>query len=223
VEILTEEPAFYARGMRGRDTSSMGIPSRVRGLRLAAGRAPRLALAAAFFVAMFAASAPAQSRPLPEYEVKAAFLYNFAKFVEWPAEALPASPAPFKLCVLGKDPFGTGLQQAVQRKTVGDRELKVMRLNEVRQTEGCHILFISSSERRQMRQILETLQWASILTVGETEDFGRLGGIINFTLEQDKIRFQINLDAAARARLKISSKLLALAKIIRDQHPAGGY
>ena len=160
----------------------------------------------------YAAELPAPS----EYQIKAAFLYNFAKFVEWPSQALPESSASITLCVLGEDPFGSDLDRTIESKTINSRVLVSRRLNTLHGVDVCQILFISASERRRMGQILEALKDQSLLTIGETEPFARLGGVINFTMEQDRVRFEINVDAAERKGLKISSKLLRLAKVIRD-------
>jgi len=166
------------------------------------------------------APAGAQSEPPTEYQIKAAFLYNFAKFVEWP-DAFADPHAPIVLGIVGEDPFGSVLDKIVLGKTVNDRGLVIKRLKEGPDLRNCHILFVSSSERKHMPQILESLQGSSVLTVGETDRFAQSGGVINFILEENKVRFEINSETAARAGLKISSKLLALARIVANQ-PHGG-
>ncbi len=152
-----------------------------------------------------------------EYQVKAVFLYNFAKFVEWPADSSANSHAPIVFGIVGEDPFGNLLEQTIKGKTVNGHELAVKRLKHAQEARGCQIVFIGSSERRRLKPILDELKGASVLTVGETEGFARLGGIINFTLEDNRVHFEVNVDAAERARLKISSRLLSLAKIVRDE------
>ena len=172
------------------------------------------------FSSIFALRARAQGPN--EYQVKAAFLYNFAKFVEWPEEAndplnLPEhANDPIKLCIVGDDPFRSILDEMVKGKTIGGRAMEIKRIKAAEGLRDCKIAFISASERRHARSILESLQGARILTVGESRDFAREGGIINFILEDNKLHFEINVDAAQRAHLKISSKLLSLAKIIKD-------
>jgi hypothetical protein len=156
-----------------------------------------------------------------EYQVKAAFLYNFAKFVEWPAEALDNGHTPMSLCVVGEDPFGDILEQTVQDKTVNGRPLAIKRLKAGPELRACHILFISSSEKKRLGQIIEAIRGASVLTVSETEGFIHQGPIINFIIEENKVRFEINLTSAERARLKISSKLLTLAKSLWSGSPGG--
>ena len=157
-------------------------------------------------------SARVSARESGEYQVKAAFLYNFAKFVDWPGDAFSEGSAPLVIGVIGIDPFGGELEKAIKGKNVGGRPLAVRRLKWGQDLRSCHILFISSSERRHLRQITESLRGASVLTVGDMEQFNQQGGIINFVLEASKVGFEINSRGAAQARLRISSKLLALAK-----------
>ena len=157
-------------------------------------------------------SARADTQPLDEYQVKAAFLYNFAKFVDWPGEAFSDSSAPLVIGVIGEDPFGGALDRAINGKTVSGRSLLVRRLKWGQDLRSCHILYISSSERKRLPQILQSLKGASVLTVGDMGQFNQRGGIINFILEANKVRFEINSHGADQARLRISSKLLTLAK-----------
>lgn len=161
-------------------------------------------------------SARAQSVPPSEYQVKAAFLYNFAKFVEWSAVSYADQHAPIMICVLGEDPFGAVLDVTVRSKTANGHELVIKRSNRLRDLTRCEILFISSSERNHIQEILESLRGLNVLTVGETDHFAESGGTIGFVLEGNRIRITVNVDAAQRANLKISSKLLALAQIVRD-------
>lgn len=161
-----------------------------------------------------------RAQAVNEYQVKAAFLYNFAKFVEWPAAPAGPSPDRLALCIIGQDPFGDVLDQLTKGKTVNGRELVVRRLTGSEEAQGCQMVFIAASERRRIPAILEGLRRADVLTVGETESFAQLGGVINFVRQGDRVHFEINLDAAERAGLRISSKLLSLAKIVRD--PASG-
>lgn len=155
-------------------------------------------------------------QPKPgEYEVKAAFLYNFTKFVEWPTEATTDSGATFSLCVLGEDPFGKAFD-SIQGEKIINKKLVINRFKELHDIEKCRILFISESEEKRLTQILKSLKGLHILTVSDTEGFAQQGVIINFYLEQNKVRFEINVDAARRSGLKISSKLLNLARIVYD-------
>lgn len=154
------------------------------------------------------AETPAQTAS--EYDVKAAFLYNFTKFVDWPPAAFP-DPASLKVCVLGDDPFGRSLQ-SVAGEQVANHKLTVVRTDSLSRPAGCQVLFISHSERERLPQILAAVRDSPVLTVGDTKGFVDQGVIINFTLEGSKVRFEINTEAADRAGIKISSKLLQLAK-----------
>ena len=153
------------------------------------------------------------------HKEKAVFLYNFAKFVEWPAESFSDADAPIIIGILGNDPFGKVIDGAIKDKTVKGRKLSIKRFEKIEDVAVCHILFISSSEEKYLPAIMETLKDSSILTVGEVKQFAQRGGIINFILKENKIRFEINVDAAERAKLKISSKLLKLATIVTDERP----
>jgi hypothetical protein len=181
-------------------------------------KSPCLALTITFWAVMSSAPhAHAQVEGVGEYQVKAAFLYNFAKFVEWPPDPPTNARAPILLCVAGNDPFGKVLDQTLLGKTANGHPFAIQRIRREEDARGCQILFTSSSDQRHIRSLLAILKGSSVLTVGETEGFPRLGGIINFTLEEDKVRFEINVDAAERARLKISSRLLRVAKVVRDE------
>ena len=160
----------------------------------------------------FAGLAAAQETPPLEYELKAAFLYNFVKFVEWPPEAFAGARSPLTICVYGEDPFGTSLDGVVRGESLGERNLLVQRPETLDELRGCHVLFVSRSERQRMPEVLARVEGAPVLTVGDTDGFLRAGGMINFVLEENKVRFLINQAAAERGGLRISSKLLRLAK-----------
>ena len=150
-----------------------------------------------------------------EYEVKAAFLYNFARFVEWPDNVSPDPNGPLVIAILGRDPFGGEIDRAIEGKTVNGRRLVIKRFSSVETYEQCHILFVSSSERGNLPRILAAVRTSSVLTVSETDRFAQIGGIINFITIENRIRFEINRAAAARVGLKISSKLLSLGRVVR--------
>ena len=151
--------------------------------------------------------------PIPdEYQVKAAFLFNFAKFVEWPAAAFKGPEDPLAICVLGQDPFGSTLEDVVRNKTVANRAFVVRSVLNAQQATTCQIVFVSASERKRFRLLLDELKGRSILTVGEADDFTASGGIINFKLKDARVRIEIDPNAADRAGLHISSKLLSLAE-----------
>lgn len=152
----------------------------------------------------------AQEQP-SEYQVKAAFLFNFAKFVDWPPASFTDTNAPFVVGVLGKNVFGDALEQTIRDRRVRNREFEFKNLTSVAEASHCHILFISPSEKEDLTKIIKSLNNASVLTVSETDGFIKAGGMINFTIQDSKIRFQINDLAVKKAGLQISSKLLSLA------------
>lgn len=151
-----------------------------------------------------------------EYPVKAIFIRNFIQFVEWPDTFFQDASAPLVIGVLGNDPFGDALDKAIRGERVKNRPLVVKRSRRLEELKSCHVLFISRSEEDWLDQILEALAGGSggVLTIGETDGFARRGGIINLFLQDNKVRFEINKDAADRSGLKISSHLLSLAKLV---------
>ncbi len=185
------------------------------------GRVARLALARALFCLAVpllpALGASKENAAAPrEYQVKAAFLYNFARFVEWPAAAFASPQEPLTICVFGDDPFGSDLSDAVKGKTAGAREILIRRTKHSAAAGGCQMAFIGSVEKKYFRPLLDNLTAAASLTVGDSAGFTQAGGVINLVLEGASVRFEINVDAAERAHLTISSALLGLAKIVRD-------
>lgn len=156
--------------------------------------------------------------PAPtEYQLKAAFLINFAKFVDWPVQSFKSPQSPINICVMGDDPFKADLDDTVKGQTVGDRSLAVRRISQPQPGDNCHILFVGLSERDRFERILAAFKNHACLTVGEEPEFAQAGGMINLLLEDGKIRFEVSLDVAEKAGLKISSRLLKLAKIVRDR------
>jgi hypothetical protein len=151
-----------------------------------------------------------------EYQVKAAFVLNFARFVEWPASTIKDPNAPLEILVLGSAPIEEALLRTVRGQTVMGRPLSVRAVDGVDQIPACHVLFISRSEERGLDAILGQVRSRCVLTVGEVQGFAQAGGVINFTTEENKVRFEINPDAAEGAGLKISSKLLSLARIVKS-------
>jgi hypothetical protein len=154
----------------------------------------------------------AQETAPSEYQVKAAFLYKFTRFVEWPIEAFPSPSAPFVLGVIGDNPFGPELDRAVKGKDVNGHPFVVKEIKNVTDAKMCQMLFISSSERRRLPQILSALGTLPVLTVSETDRFLASGGIINLFMDENKVHFEISDATAKRAGLRISSKLLYLAR-----------
>ncbi|HTP43671.1 MAG TPA: YfiR family protein [Candidatus Acidoferrum sp.] len=160
----------------------------------------------------------AQTRPATEYQVKAAFLFNFAKFVEWPLGTFTGPTQTFDICVYGPDPFGPVLEKELLGKSVGDRRVALGRAMRVEDLAGCRVIFVGAWGREPVGELFRRLKDHAILLVGEADGFAAAGGTIQFTIEDNRVRFVINPDAADRAGLKISSKLLALAKIVHDSH-----
>lgn len=152
-----------------------------------------------------------------EYQIKAAFLQNLAKFIDWPPDTFADPRDPFVICVLGQDPFREELDMAVKGRTVNNRQYLVKRVSKVQDIANCQIVFVSASEKKHLEPILARLTSIGILTVGDTDGFIRSGGIINFVVDEGRIRCEINAEAAERARLKISSKLLGVAHIVSGQ------
>jgi hypothetical protein len=146
--------------------------------------------------------------------LKAAFLYNFAKFVEWPPEARPGDGQAFVVAVLGNDPFGRALDEAFSGKTLFGHRSVVRRVETLEEARRAQIVFVSSSEDKKLEQVLSVLARPGVLTVGEMEGFARRGGIIGFRMDQRRVRFDINAGRASQARLKLSSELLKLARIV---------
>ena len=149
-----------------------------------------------------------------EYQVEAAFLYYFAKFVEWPAEVFPQDNSPITIGILGEDPFGDALETTVRNKTIDNHPFRIVHLDmkSIGEASRCQILFICPSEKRRVSEILDAVKNRSVLTVSKLDGFIQSGGMINFWLEDKKVRFEINDEPARRAGLKISAKLLNLSR-----------
>lgn len=145
-----------------------------------------------------------------EYQVKAAFLYHFVKFIDW-----PDSSSLLKVCVIGEDPFGMDTD-AIEGKTAAGKVLSVARIRSVHEMKKCQMVFISSSENERLESILTAAQGLNLLTVGDAAGYAGRGVIINFYKDQGKVRFEINRDAAGRSGLKISAKLFSISRIVHD-------
>ena len=152
-----------------------------------------------------------------EYRVKAAFLFHFAQLAQWPAAAPASANDHLNLCTFGEDPFGGELEKTLEGKTIGSLPFRVRHVKQLPDVRGCQILFIAKGERKRVPALLQTVGHDPVLTVGETDDFIRQGGMILLSVENERIRFEINLATTERAGLKMSAKLLVLAKsVIRD-------
>jgi hypothetical protein len=171
---------------------------------------------AVLMAACFGADLSAQSHLLSEDEIKAAYLFNFVKFVEWPSEAFSDSKAPIVIGVLGEGTFDSILKQTVAGKTIQARPLVIKHWTDVDGSWECHLLFVNASARGSLGEVLKRTKPLPVLTVGEMEDFAQRGGIINFITVDNKVRFEINNRTAKTAGLQISSKLLTLATKVWD-------
>ena len=151
-----------------------------------------------------------------EYEVKAAFLYNFTQFVHWPESAFSAPDTAFQLCIVGEDPFGRTLDDIVTTEFVDRHPIVVRRIREVENTTACHMIFIAKKTDIPFEMVLQTIGELPILVVGELPEFAEKGGTIAFRVVNRRIRLEVNLSAARMANLKISSKLLRLSTIVEN-------
>jgi YfiR/HmsC-like len=152
-----------------------------------------------------------------EYQVKALFLFNFTKYVDWPVEAFAETNTPITIGVYGENKFGDDLPKAVSGKSVGGRAITVRRIENTDDLGKCHILFIGGSDQKHLGEILDKIKALPVLTVGETDQFAEQGGVIHFTKKDGKVRLEINLQAAQRANLQISSKLLSVADVVKGK------
>ncbi len=157
----------------------------------------------------------AQGQTAGEYQVKAAFMFNLAKFVDWPAAAFESPSQPIVFCVLGQTPLSGPLEEALAGKVVGQRPLLFRQLSDSSHAGDCKVLFLSLPDKKRLRQALDQLKSLHVLTVGEAEDFTDEGGIARFLLDAGRVRLEFNLDAADDAKLHISSKLLSLGRTVR--------
>jgi hypothetical protein len=155
--------------------------------------------------------APAQQHS--EYEVKAAYLYQFGRFIRWPASA----PSRFSICVLGHDPFGSLLDSTVAGERIEGKQLSVQRISTLEQASNCRIVFISSSEQHRLSSVLASLSGKPVLTVSDIRDFCDRGGMIQFVLDGGRVRFQVNRTAADGAGVAFSSDLLRVAKLVKGE------
>lgn len=182
----------------------------------------RSAVIVALTAVLFGAQASAQQNGPTEYQLKAAFLFNFAKFVEWPPSSFAYPKAPFVICILGTDPFGQSIDDTLRGQSIGTHGVAVLRVHDASQLRHCQMAFISPSEKTPVQAVLQMLRGANVLLVGETPGFASAGGAIQFEMRNNRIRFSINPGAAQRAGLQVSSKLLSLATIVHDGESAGG-
>jgi hypothetical protein len=176
-------------------------------------RAARTSAAiATALLCLLARAAYAQEAKPGEYEVKAIYLYNFGKFVQYPAGS---GAEGFRICVLGRDPFGATLDRTLANETIEGKPLQAKRIDKIEDVGDCRILFISSSEDSQLKRILAALQSKPVLTVSEMPEFCNRGGMVQFVVQEKKVRFEVNPTAAEKAGLMLSSQLLKIATEVR--------
>lgn len=156
--------------------------------------------------------------PVPDVEVKAAFLLNFARFVQWPSSAFAAADSPMAICILGRDPFGRVLDEIVQGESVNGRRVTVERLTEVPGPHACQLVYLASGNGNNLQKTLSAIGPA-VLTVGEGDDFLRSGGMVAFVIEDRRVRFDIDQTAAENGALKLSSRLLSVARFVEHRPP----
>jgi len=205
-------PAAKAR----RPSRTVGGASRASGfvgLRSALRGAARAAASALACLALLGNG----GESIDEYQLKAAFLSKFVKYVTWPDERTTPPDAPFVVGVLGSDPFGAKLDDTFKSRKVDEHPIVVRRFGGLEGIEGAHVLFVPDREAKDLERVLALTAAAGVLLVGESDDFARAGGVVNFYVEGDKLRFEVNTDAAKRQRLKVSSDLLKVARIVTDK------
>ena len=157
----------------------------------------------------------AQSAKPTDYEVKAAYLYNFGRFVEWPAKITTAKTEAFSICVLGEDPFGPALDATLAGEKIGNQRVVARRISSLQESLDCQILFISASEANRLNKIIDSLDKTAVLTVSDIPQFSQHRGMIQFVLEGSRVRFEVNLTTTQRAGLRLSSDLLKVATAVR--------
>jgi hypothetical protein len=154
----------------------------------------------------------ARAAGVSEYAVKAEFIERFTHFVEWPTSAFSSADSPFVLCVIGDNPFGDYLGKMIAARTVRDRKVQLLQPKSLGELKGCHVLFVSRSEKGKLTPILGVTADQPILTVGDTDGFARRGVLLNFYLDEDKVRFEANDEAIKKSGLKVSAQLMSLAR-----------
>src|SRR5439155_24709047 len=169
-------------------------------------------------ILMVMIAAPVLGQTVDEYEIKAAFLFNFTKFVEWPPKAQATA---FVICILGDDPFGSTIDRVVNGKNVFGLPLQVRRLKDAAEAKHCQIVFAGLTETAKAARLIEALRGMPVLTVGENRDFLRQGGMISLDADDGRVNIAINAGAAENAGLKISAKLMTLAKLYKTDQRGG--
>lgn len=198
-------------------TALSGPNTRTRSVKPRTAR-PLLSSAALACV-LFAVQWSSAQNPKPtDYQVKAVYLYNFGRFVEWPAKVTTGQD--FTICILGPDPFGPTLDATLAGETIAGRVVSAKRISKLQEVGDCRILFLSATNRDSLNKLIEAGGKYAVLTVSDMPDFTSRGGMIQFVLEGKRVRFEVNLTAAQNAGLTLSSELLKVATVVR-RSPGG--
>jgi len=213
----TVSQAAASQATASRATASLATASQATASLAAASQATvSLASASLATASQVTASGARTSQAPTEYELKAALLYNFARFATWPSESFGPDRDSFVIAIVGNDPFGSGLDDAIRGRTVEGRSITIERWESAEDVGSCHVLFVSVSDREGVRRILHTLRGRSVLTVSDTKEFAREGGSIGLDLADGRVRMTINTATVRGSGIRISSKLLALATLVED-------
>ncbi len=189
-----------------------------RGHARCGGRVPSGWLLASLALLFLCGASAARSQSSREYELKAAMTYKFFKYLEWPSDRFEAEDSPVVIGIYGSDPFGETIDRAFEGRRYGERSFVLNRYKALGGIRACHLLFVSAKEAEHLPRILDAVSGKSVLIVGESEGFAASGGIINFYVRRGKVvHFEINPGAAKRERIRISSNLLKLARIVKDE------
>lgn len=210
-------PSFCSQRSLGRASPkhTFGDPAAIRFVRVRSGGGSyRFAVLLISLMSPWADTQCREDYGSAEYQVKAAFLFHFAQFVEWPPDTFRDPRTPFTYCTVGIDPFRGALEESLSGKTIQSRPLNVRHLKGIQDTAGCQVLFLGNGERLLLGEAVTNFGGDPVLLVGESEHFVQDGGTIGFCIEDNKIRFEINTAAAEKAKLKISARLLALARTV---------
>jgi hypothetical protein len=167
-----------------------------------------------FILASATVSLAADPMALTEYQIKAGFFFNFTRFVEWPEDAFATPTSPIVACIVGETPLTDLLTGVALGKVVNGRAVSITRVKPTDDFHGCNLLFVSEAEERRTGEILARLRKTHTLTVGENPGFPRAGGMINFAIQDNKIKLEMNLDATTRSGLKVNSKLIAVSRLV---------
>jgi len=180
-----------------------------------------ISIALGILLLFFSCNLPAQQTKASESAVKATYLYNFSRFVQWPADVASAKGSSFSICVLGEDPFGSVLDTTLSGESIGGKAVVAKRVTKSQDAMDCHVLYISASEDGRLKEILAGMDKSGTLTVSDIPQFSQRGGMIQFVLVGNKLRFEVNLANAQAAGLTLSSDLLKVAVTVRKSSQAG--